>query len=284
MRRQRFKRSREVSPALDEAEGVPGTASKRSRTGAEAGGRGVQSAPVGGAGGQASQGAAGAVTVIHAGLGATYGPPGVLGESRGSNCEATSLGQEGAEVSDRYHVMEDKLLGQGTYSRVFLARDKDKGTLCAIKHVSLRQPGGVPITVVREIKVFESVVHENVVRCIEMVPDAGREGFYQVLEYMDHDLQGHVREVRPTIAEVKCLLHQVLLGLSVMHALGYEHRDLKPANVLLDRHGTVKLADFGLSRYIGPNWHEQKQTPNLISMWFRPPGKAPRTGFAWLGP
>ena len=29
------------------------------------------------------------------------------------------------------------------------------------------------------------------------------------------------------------------------------HRDVKPSNVLLDEHGHVYLADFGLSRYLG---------------------------------
>lgn len=39
-------------------------------------------------------------------------------------------------------------------------------------------------------------------------------------------------------------------GLQVLrhlHQLGVIHRDIKPENIMIDDHGTVKLADFGLS-------------------------------------
>lgn len=38
---------------------------------------------------------------------------------------------------------------------------------------------------------------------------------------------------------------EVVLALDTIHNMGFVHRDVKPDNILLDRHGHLKLADFG---------------------------------------
>ena len=46
-------------------------------------------------------------------------------------------------------------------------------------------------------------------------------------------------------------MYQLLLGTLFCHQRRVLHRDLKPQNLLIDRKGTIKLADFGLARAIG---------------------------------
>ena len=40
-------------------------------------------------------------------------------------------------------------------------------------------------------------------------------------------------------------------GIAYCHAHRILHRDLKPQNLLIDKDGTLKLADFGLARAFG---------------------------------
>jgi serine/threonine protein kinase len=47
---------------------------------------------------------------------------------------------------------------------------------------------------------------------------------------------------------------QILLGVAEMHRQGIVHRDLKPENVMVDQNDTVKVIDFGLSRYVSERY------------------------------
>jgi serine/threonine protein kinase len=56
-------------------------------------------------------------------------------------------------------------------------------------------------------------------------------------------------EIRKTHAErVAELGRDAALALAACHARGVIHRDVKPGNLMLDEHGRVMLADFGLAR------------------------------------
>lgn len=46
-------------------------------------------------------------------------------------------------------------------------------------------------------------------------------------------------------------LFQICQSICFCHQRRVIHRDLKPQNLLIDNHGTIKLADFGLARAIG---------------------------------
>ena len=54
----------------------------------------------------------------------------------------------------------------------------------------------------------------------------------------------HLREDGPR------MIKQILCGLQFLHHNDILHRNLKPSKVLVDKNGCMKLADFGLSRFL----------------------------------
>ncbi|TNV72020.1 hypothetical protein FGO68_gene9610 [Halteria grandinella] len=71
-----------------------------------------------------------------------------------------------------------------------------------------------------------------------------------------------------TINEVKVIMRQLLQGLQAVHSIGLMHRDLKPANILIDKEGTLKLADFGQTRVVDSSF---LYTLDVGTKWYKAP-------------
>ena len=63
-----------------------------------------------------------------------------------------------------------------------------------------------------------------------------------------HDLRR--RRSPLSVACVKSVARQILLALDACHSRRVMHRDVKPGNLLIGADGRVKLADFGLARFM----------------------------------
>ncbi|MBN3316190.1 ROCK2 kinase, partial [Atractosteus spatula] len=69
---------------------------------------------------------------------------------------------------------------------------------------------------------------------------------YMVMEYMPGgDLVNLTSTYDVPEKWAKFYTAEVVLALDAIHSMGFIHRDVKPDNMLLDRHGHLKLADFG---------------------------------------
>mmetsp|Transcript_40089 Transcript_40089/g.29583 ORF Transcript_40089/g.29583 Transcript_40089/m.29583 type:complete len:97 (-) Transcript_40089:100-390(-) len=91
------------------------------------------------------------------------------------------------------------------------------------------------------------------------------------MEYMDHELKSILedRKLSFSHSELKCLMIQMLNGLSYMHANWTFHRDMKTSNLLYSNSGILKICDFGLARKFG---HPIRPYTNLVvTLWYRAP-------------
>jgi serine/threonine protein kinase len=151
-------------------------------------------------------------------------------------------------VLGEYAVLEK--VGQGGMGVVFKAEHRRMERLVALKVLApeFSTNHDAISRFHREVRAAAKLLHPNIVLAL----DAGQDGDIQFLamEFVSGiDLRRLVQEQGklPVRKALKYLL-QAAEGLDFAHRAGIVHRDVKPANLLLDVHGTVKVADMGLAR------------------------------------
>ncbi|CAJ1332077.1 unnamed protein product, partial [Effrenium voratum] len=163
-------------------------------------------------------------------------------------------------------------IDEGTYGVVYRACDVETGEVVALKQLKLaavKSEDGFPVASLREMSLLLEARHPNIVRCHEVVVGNTLQHVFMVMEYIEHELKLLVAQLAFGVADVKCLLRQLLTGLQFLHKNWIMHRDLKTSNILLDRSGVLKICDFGLARHFGEPL--RPYTQRVQSLWYRAP-------------
>jgi len=112
-----------------------------------------------------------------------------LNETQASPTETLEIptGNSSSSSKELYKIVSQ--VGEGTFGKVYKARNILTGKHVALKRIRMEsERDGFPVTAMREIKLLQSLRHENIVRLFEMMVSNG--AVYMVFEYMDHDLTG----------------------------------------------------------------------------------------------
>ncbi len=145
----------------------------------------------------------------------------------------------------KYRIL--RWLGGGQFGDVYLAHDTILGMDFALK-VSRMRASDIQM-LKDEARLLAGLTHPNIVRFYSV--DRMDDQFVLVTEYVHGEsLRDRLQEGRVDIAEALRIARQVLSALDYAHAKGVIHRDLKPENILLTENGEVKVADFGLARFL----------------------------------
>ena len=143
----------------------------------------------------------------------------------------------------------DEMIGAGGMGQVWLVWDLELEVQVAIKILNPQltaNPDSVNL-LKNECRNTRRLVHPNIVRVFDFhrVKDLA----FISMEYIDgRDLTAYrsqFEHISP--AEIIKLIIPVINALGYAHDLGLVHRDVKASNILLDRHKTPRLTDFGIA-------------------------------------
>ncbi|PIN20576.1 Serine/threonine protein kinase [Handroanthus impetiginosus] len=143
-----------------------------------------------------------------------------------------------------------RLLGHGTFAKVYHARHLQSGKSVAMKIVGKEKVirVGMMEQVKREISVMKMVDHPNIVELHEVM--ASKTKIYFAMEYArGGELFAKIARGRLREDVARNYFQQLISAIDFCHSRGVYHRDLKPENLLLDEEGYLKVTDFGLSAF-----------------------------------
>ncbi|KAI9676599.1 MAG: pkb-activating kinase-like protein [Bathelium mastoideum] len=146
-----------------------------------------------------------------------------------------------------------RTLGEGSYSTVLAATDRQTGREYAIKVLDKRHI--IKEKKVKYVNIEKDTLnrlgdHPGVVRLYYTFQD--ERSLYFVLDLATGgELLSHLKKM--TTFDIECARFysaEILDAVDYMHTRGIIHRDLKPENVLLDDKMHVKITDFGTAKIL----------------------------------
>lgn len=149
-------------------------------------------------------------------------------------------------------------LGTGTFGRVLLVRLRSRARTDPQAYFALKVLNKQDVIRLRQVAhtnneryVLSRVYHPFVVNLFCTYQDS--ENCYMLMEYVvGGEIFSHLRRARRfTVDQTRFYIACLVLALAHLHAHKILYRDLKPENLLLDRHGYVKLTDFGFAKELG---------------------------------
>ncbi|KAJ3123876.1 hypothetical protein HK098_001576 [Nowakowskiella sp. JEL0407] len=148
-----------------------------------------------------------------------------------------------------------KLIGKGSFGRVYYGLNLVTNEIMAVKQVELVDRAGneamrkkMTDALYREISLLKELKQSSIVQYLGFDVDGATISVF--LEYVSG---GSISSLISQLGAfdddmVRSMSTQILSGLEYLHERCIIHRDIKGANILVENDGTAKISDFGISK------------------------------------
>lgn len=198
----------------------------------------------------------------------------MMGDLEANVIETSSINcynSAGRDWVNQYSLISK--IGHGSFGAVFLAETwridvlKD-GSRCKVsnrvamkcigkeklKKFTDEQTATKALRLQREITIMKKLNHPNCLKIMEVIDDSKCDTLYLVLELAERgDVMSDLEDddcVEDVLEKVWNYFRDLIAALEYLHSMGIVHRDVKPENLLVNKHGHVLVADFGLSEIV----------------------------------
>ena len=179
---------------------------------------------------------------------------------------STEFRRQLENTGNRYQII--KLISEGGFGRIFLARDRVLGRTVVVKSLkddARKHPDRVA-RFIAEAKLNSQLDHPAIVPIYSLDTD-NQDGLHLAMQLVDGiTLKEYLLRCREKLTGRKLArrwersLRQRLEGflrvcdaIEYCHSRGIIHCDLKPENIMLGRHGEVYVMDWGIACPVGSN-------------------------------
>jgi calcium-dependent protein kinase len=151
--------------------------------------------------------------------------------------------------SSHYKILS--FLGEGSYGKVFKAREISTGRVLAVKKIQINNSLTKYKKTIKEINLLKNLDHPNIVKFYDFFEE--EDNIYLMMEFLEGCTLKQYIQKTEIISEnnARIIIKQLLTALSYLHyACDICHRDIKPENIMFKEKNDInslKLLDFGLS-------------------------------------